>query len=63
MHPDHTDIQMLISKYRRMGIEELKSNIDYQELENDCSDQFQNLDIAKKELELRYQEKKNKQYS
>ena len=57
MRPEPDDIQILISKYRTMDIEELKSNIDYLEKENDCSIQIQSLDIAKNELELKYKER------
>jgi len=57
MRPEPDDIQILISKYRTMDIEELKSNIDNWEEKNDSSIQLKNLDIAKNELELKYKER------
>ena len=58
MSPEPDDLQILISKYRTMDIEELKSTIDNWEEKNDNSIQLKNLDIAKKELELKYKERK-----
>ncbi len=52
------DLKMLISKYRNMNIEELKASIDQWENNTDCSNQLQNLGIAKRELELKYRERK-----
>ena len=57
MRPESDNLQMLISKYRIMDIEELKSNIDDWEGKDDCSTQQENLDIAKNELELKYKER------
>ena len=57
MRPESDDLQMLISKYRTMDIEELKSNIDDWELKSDCAIQQENLDIAKNELELKYKDR------
>ena len=57
MRPEPADIQILISKYRTMDIEELKSNIDYWEKNNDCTIQQENIDLAKNELELKYKER------
>jgi len=57
MRPEPDDIQMLISKYRTMDIEELKSNIDDWEKDNDCTIQQKNIDLAKNELELKYKER------
>ena len=57
MRPEPDEIQILISKYRTMDIEELKSTIDNWEQKNDGSIQLNNLDIAKKELELKYKER------
>jgi len=57
MRPEPDDIQILISKYRTMDIEELKSNIDNLEEKNNSSIQLKNLDIAKNELELKYKER------
>ena len=57
MHTEPDDLQMYISQCRTMDIEELKSNIDKWEEKNDSSIQPKNLDIAKKELELKYKER------
>ena len=57
MSPEPDDLQILISKYRTMDIEELKSNIDNWEEKNDSSIQLINLDIAQNELELKYKER------
>ena len=57
MLPKSDDLQMLIRKYKTMNIEELKANIDKWKEKNDCSNQFQSLDIAKNELELKYKER------
>ena len=57
MRPEPDDIQILISKYRTMDIEELKSNIDDWEGKDDSFIQLENLDIAKNELELKYKER------
>ena len=57
MSPEPDDLQILISKYRTMDIEELKSNIDNWDKKNDSSIQFKNLDIAKNELELKYEKR------
>ena len=54
MHPEPDSLNMLISKFRAMDIEEIKANIDDWEEKNDCSNQIQILDIAKNELELKY---------
>ena len=57
MRPVPDDIQILISKYRTMDIEELKSNIDDWEGKNDSSIQLKNIAIAKNELRLKYKER------
>ena len=57
MRPEPDDLQMLINKYRTMDIEELRENIDNWKKENDCFTELQGLDIAKKELELKYKER------
>ena len=57
MSPISGNLTMLISKYRTMNIEELKASIDHLEENTDCSDQLQNLDIAKNELEFKYKER------
>ena len=57
MRPEPDDIQILISKYRTMDIEELKSNINNWEEKNDSSIQLKNLSIAKNELELKFKER------
>ena len=53
MRPEPDDIQILISKYRTMDIEELEANIDNWKKENNCSTELESLDIAKSELELK----------
>ena len=57
MRPEPDDIQILITKYRTMDIEELEASIDDWEGKNDCSIQEENLDIAKNELEIKYKER------
>ena len=57
MRPEPDDIQILISMYRTMDIEELKSNIDDWEGKNDCFIQKENLYIAKNELEVKYKDR------
>ena len=57
MRSEPDDLQILINKYRTMDIEELKENIDNWQKENDCFTELQSLDIAKKELELKYKRK------
>ena len=58
MLPESDDLQILISKYRTMDIEELEEYIDNWEKENDCFTELQSLAIAKSELELKYKERK-----
>ena len=62
MRPEPDDIQILISKYRTMDLEELKSNIDDWEKNNDCTIQQENIDLAKNELELKYKERQEQIY-
>ena len=57
MRPEPDDLQILISKYRTMGIEELEASIDKWDKKNGCPTQNQSLDIAKNELELKYKER------
>ena len=57
MLPEPDDIQILISKYRTMDIEELEASINDWEGKNDCSIQQENLTIAKNELEVKYKER------
>ena len=57
MRSEPDDIQILISKYRTMDLEELKSNIDDWEKNNDCTIQQENLAIAKNELEVKHKER------
>ncbi len=52
------DLKMLISKYKNMNIEELKASIDEWKKITDCPNQLQSIDIAKKELELKYKERR-----
>ena len=51
------DLKMLINKYKSMNIEELKEIIESWEGNIDCSNQLPSLDIAKKELEMKYEER------
>ncbi len=55
LKPD--DLEMLISKYRTMNIEELKASIDHWEENIDCPNQLQSIVIAKNELQLKYKER------
>ena len=57
MSSDPDNLQILISKYRTMDINELEANIDNWNKENDCPTQAQNLIIAKNELEIKYKER------
>ena len=54
MSPEPDNLNLLISQYKTMDIEELKANIDHWEGRTDCSNKLRRLDIAKKELELKY---------
>ena len=57
MRTENDDIQSFIIKCRDMDIEELSSNIDEMKKTNDSSTQLQNINVAKKELELKYMER------
>jgi len=57
MRSEPDDIQILISKYRTMDIEELEASIDNLGKDNGCPTQNQSLDIAKNELEVKYKER------
>ena len=57
MRPEPDDIQILISKYRTMDIEELEASINDWEGKNVCSIQQENLAIAKNELVVKYKER------
>ena len=57
MSPKSDDLKMLTSKYKTMNIEELEATIDNLEENNDCSNLFPSLDIAKNELEHKYKER------
>ena len=57
MRPEPDDIKMFISKCRTMDIEKLKSNIDDWEGKSNSYIQLKNLDIAKKELEIKCKER------
>mgnify|MGYP001189604974 CR=1 FL=1 len=58
MSSEPNNLRILVSKYRSMSIEELKASIDYWEKVNDCSIQPQKIDLAKNELEIKYNERK-----
>ena len=55
VEPD--DLNMLISKFSNMDIEELKLNIDHLEKDLDYSNQLLILDFAKNELDRKYKER------
>ncbi len=57
MRPVPDDIKMLINKCSNMNIEELKAHIKHWKKKNDCHHQLQILNIAKKELDLKYKER------
>ena len=57
MSPKPDDLEILISKYRTMNIEDLKASIDHWEKNIDCSNHHQSLRIAKNELEIKYKER------
>ena len=57
MCPESDDLKILISELRAMDIEELKANIDHLGMESNCSQQLQILNVAEKELELKYKER------
>ena len=57
MRPEPDDLQILISKYKTMDIEELETNIDNWKNKNGSPTQKQSLDIAKNELEVKYKER------
>ena len=57
MRPEPDDLQILISKYKTMDIEELETSIDNWDKENGCPTQNQTLDIAKNELKVKYKER------
>ncbi len=57
MSPKSNDLKMLINRYRNMNIEELKASIDQLEDHGSCSNQLNNLGIAKSELALKYKER------
>tara|TARA_Y100001968_G_scaffold74745_1_gene66157 strand:+ start:254 stop:535 length:282 start_codon:yes stop_codon:yes gene_type:complete len=59
MCPQPDDLQILISKYRSMDIEELEANIDNWEKESDCSSELQRHEIAKNELKIKYLERQH----
>jgi len=57
MSSETDNLQILISKYRTMDIEELEASIENWDKENDCPTQTQSFDIAKNELEVKYKER------
>ena len=57
MRPEPDDLQLFMSQCRTMDIEELEASIDRWDKENGCPTQNKSLDIAKKELELKYKER------
>ena len=57
MCPEPDDLQILISKYRTMDIEELEASINNWDKENGCPTQSQSIDIAKNELKVKYKDR------
>ena len=57
MSPKPNDLNTLFNEFRTMNIEELRACIDHWEENNAYSDQRQRIDVAKKELELKYKER------
>ena len=57
MSIDPDDLDILISQYRTMDIDELKANINLLQEETDCLNQSHILEIAKNELDLKYKER------
>ena len=57
MRPETDDLQLFMSQCRTMDIEELEASIDRWDKENGCPTQNKSLDIAKKELEVKYKER------
>ena len=58
MRLEPVDLELLISKYKTMNIEELRAKIDQWEEMNDYSHQKLNINIAKNELEIKDKERK-----
>ena len=57
MCTESDELSILISKYRAMNIQELKSNIEDLEEMNKSSRQLYKIDFAKNELEIKYKER------
>ena len=57
MRPEPDDLQLFISQCRTMDIEELEASIVRWDKENGCPNQNKSLDIAKKDLEVKYKER------
>ena len=57
MRPEPDDLQILISKYRTMDIEELETSIDNWDKKNGSPTQDQSLAIAKNEQEVKNKER------
>ena len=57
MSPKPNDLNTLFNEFRTMNIEELRACIDHWEENNAHSNQRQRIDVAKKELELKYKER------
>ena len=58
MSPESDELKMLISKYRKMSIEELKALIKSWKGNTNCPEELQTLEIAKNELEIKYKDRK-----
>ena len=57
MRPEPDDLQLFMSQCRTMDIEELEASIYRWDKWIGCPTQNKSLDIAKKELELKYKER------
>ena len=57
MNTKPDDSKILISKYRTMSIDELKACINNLEESSDCYNKIKNINIAKKEFELKHKER------
>jgi len=57
MRLEPVDLELLISKYKTMNIEELTETIDYWEEKNNYSHQNLSLNVAKNVLEIKYKER------
>ncbi len=57
MRLEPVDLELLISKYKAMNIEELKGTIENWKEKDDCSPKNLSFEIAKNELEIKFKER------